>query len=101
MKRTKYNPATANFYYLNSTGSKGVRIDTNGNRETIPVSFDDGKTIQQRSVFYWEQIGNFSNPVIRDSRSRKAIMVFPDSQVDVTYYAPFKNEKARDTSDGS
>lgn len=58
-----FNPSTSRFYYLNNSGSRGVRIDADGNRENITVN--DGTTTKQRAVLYWETCGNYSFPVIR------------------------------------
>lgn len=58
-----FNPDNSRFYYLNNSGSRGVRIDADGNRETITVN--DGTTIKPRAVIYWQSCGNYSFPVIR------------------------------------
>lgn len=84
--RTQYNPATAQTYYLNSTGSRCVSVDRDGNRETLPVSLD-GVTVKIRSVRYWEQCGNFSFPVIRVKG--KEVSVYPDSEFDPVVWTPF------------
>lgn len=84
--RTKYNPATAQTYYLNSTGTRCVSIDRDGNRETLPVSLD-GVTIKIRSIRYWEQCGNFAFPVIRVKG--KETIVYPDSEVTPEKWLPF------------
>jgi len=82
-----YDESTARFYYLNKAGTKGVKIDKNGKRERLPVSFD-GITVKQVSVMYWVQCGNFSFPVVR--RGKKLIAVHPDSEVETTKWMPFE-----------
>lgn len=86
MKNKSFNPATSKFYYLNNDGSRGVRIDANGNRETLPVSFD-GVNVKQVAVKYWEQFGNFSVPYVR--KGKKIIAVYPDNETEVKKWMPF------------
>jgi hypothetical protein len=85
--KTKYNPKTARFYSLNNCGTRGVSIDANGNRETIPVTLD-GVTVKARAVLYHEQMGNFSYPVIR-IKGKKTV-VFPDDNFQPTKWMPHK-----------
>lgn len=85
--RTKYNPKTARFFYLNQDGSRGVSIDANGNRERLPVSLD-GIAVKERAVLYHEMCGNFSYPVIRIKG--KPVTVYPDSDVEVTMWMPYE-----------
>jgi len=86
--RTKFNEADSFIYYLNQSGSRAVRIDRNGNRETIPVSWD-GVTVKQVAVKYWEQCGNFAMPYVR--KGNKLVAVYADSDVEVTKYMPYEH----------
>lgn len=92
MKR-KFNPNDSMFYYLNNEGTRGVRIDRNGNRETIPVSFD-GVTVKQVAVKYWEQCGNFSFPNVR--HKGKVVAVYADSDVEVEKYLLYTHLKSNE-----
>jgi hypothetical protein len=87
MSSTPFNPDTSRFYYLNSDGSRGVRIDSDGNRERLPVSLD-GKTTRPRAVLYWQTLGNFAVPYIRVQG--KAVAVYPDSEVTPSAWLPFE-----------
>ena len=82
-----FNPATSRFLYLNNSGSRGVRIDSNGNRETLPVQFETGGKVKQIAVKYWRQLGNFSFPVVR--QGKQLIHVYPDSEVETKKWLPF------------
>lgn len=86
-KSRHYNSKTARFFTLNQDGTRGVSIDANGNRETIPFSMDGGKTIKNKSVLYHEQCGNFSFPVVRIKG--KAVGAYPDSEVETKFYSTF------------
>lgn len=69
-----FNPATSRFYYLNNSGSRGVRIDADGRRETILVN--DGTATKPRAVVYWEACGNYTFPVVR--LKGKRVTVYTD-----------------------
>lgn len=84
--KTPFDEKTSKFYYLNQSCSRGVRIDHNGNRETLPVSLD-GVTVRERAVLFWEQCGSFSAPMIRVAG--KVVMVFPDSDVSPKKWLPY------------
>jgi len=90
--KTQFNPATARHYYLNNHGTRAVKIDHNGNRETLPVSID-GKTIKPRAVIYWEQCGNFAFPAVRVKG--KAVTVYPDNETEPTKWQPYEIHKAQ------
>lgn len=66
-----FNESTSRFYHLNSSGSRGVRIDADGNRETVLVN--DGTCTKARAVCYWEICGNWSFPVVRIKGKRVAV----------------------------
>lgn len=66
-----FNESTSRFYYLNNSGSRGVRIDADGNHETILVN--DGTCTKSRAVCYWEQCGNWSFPVVRIKGKRVTV----------------------------
>ena len=85
--RTKYNPKTARVFCLNNSGSRWVSIDRDGNRETIPVSWN-GLTSRPVAVKYWEQCGNFSYPVVR--RKKKLITVYPGDDVSPGNWIPYE-----------
>ena len=84
--RNKFNPDNARFYHLNNEGTRGVRIDVNGNRERLPVSFD-GINVKDVAVVYWEQFGNFSFPTVR--KGKKLVTVYSDSDVEATMWMPY------------
>jgi len=90
--KTQFNPATARPFYLNAHGTRAVRIDRNGNRETLPVSID-GETVKPRAVTYWEQCGNFSFPAVRIKG--KAVTVYPDNETEPTKWQPYEIHKAQ------
>lgn len=75
--KNKFDKETARFYYLNNSGTRGVRIDAKGNRERLLVN--DGHTVKERAVCFWEQCGNFSFPVVK--LKGKRVSVFPNSDV--------------------
>ena len=75
--KNKFDKETARFYYLNNSGTRGVRIDAEGNRERLLVN--DGEAVKERAVCFWEQCGNFSFPVVR--LKGKQITVYPKSDV--------------------
>lgn len=87
MKSKTYNPLTAHTYSLNNRGDRVVSVDSNGNRETLPFSPDGGKTIKNKSVCYWEQLGNWCFPVVRVKGKRQS--VFPDSDMEPKFYMEF------------
>jgi hypothetical protein len=89
MKR-QYDPATSRHYYLNNHGTRGVRIDRQGNRETLPVSMDQGRTIRPRAVTYWQQCGNFCFPYIRVKG--QIVSLYPDDEVTPTYWTTYANK---------
>jgi hypothetical protein len=90
MKRT-YNPATGRHYYLNSHGTRGVRIDAQGNRETLPVSMDQGQTIRPRAVTYWQQCGNFAFPCVR--MQGRIITLYPNTEAtEPEYWTTYANK---------
>ena len=89
MKRT-YNPATGRHYYLNNHGTRGVRIDAQGNRETLPVSMDQGQTIKPRAVTYWQQCGNFAFPCVRIKG--RAVTLYPNTEAaEPEYWTTYAN----------
>jgi len=82
-----YDNDTARVFYLNNSGSRCVKIDANGNRERLRVTFD-GITMKMVAVKYWEQCGNFSFPVVR--HGKKLVAVYPDSEVEVSCWMPIQ-----------
>lgn len=89
MKRT-YNPATGRHYYLNNHGTRGVRIDAQGNRETLPYSTDQGQTIKPRAVTYWKQCGNFAFPCIRIKG--RTVTLYPNTEAtEPEYWTTYEN----------
>jgi len=88
--KTKFDPANSRPVYLNNYGTRAVRIDSWGHRETLPFSTDGGKTIVQRAVCYWEQCGNFAFPTIKVKGKRQA--VYPDSDVEVKFYSTYSDK---------
>lgn len=79
-----YNESTSRFYYLNNSGSRGIRIDADGNREMILVN--DGTCTKPRAVCYWEQCGNWSFPTVRIKGKR--VTVYTDDCPPVDGSAP-------------
>jgi hypothetical protein len=88
MKSKTYNPLTAHTYSLNNRGDRVVSVDSNGNHETLPFSPDNGKTIKNKSVCYWQQLGNFAFPVVRIKGDMAT--VYPDSDVEPKFYSEFR-----------
>jgi len=63
------------FYYLNNSGSRGVRYE-NGRPKQYMFQTTNGKTVTRRSIFE-EAFGNFGLVCI--SWKGKRIKVFPDA----------------------
>lgn len=88
---TKPSPAVNQpmTYYLNNSGHRWVNIDDKGRRERIPV--DLGTGVKQRSVYYWEAIGNFAVPVIRVKGKQLRLCLSDDLNSWTTHAIKYSN----------
>ncbi len=51
--------------YLNNSGHRWVNVDKDGNRDKLNVLFPETGKVKLLAVRYWEAIGNFAVPYVR------------------------------------
>ena len=61
--------------YLNNSGHRWVNVDEIGKRDTLKVWNPTKNKLENKSVKYWEAIGNFSVPYVRGRKDGKEIIV--------------------------
>ena len=61
--------------YLNNSGHRWVHVDDKGNRDKLSVWFPESNTVKRLAVKYWEAIGNFAVPYVR--QREKTIQLMP------------------------
>lgn len=70
--------------YLNNSGHRWVNVDDKGNRDKLTVYLQAENKTKRLAVKYWEAIGNFAVPYVRqkgktiqltDSRKREGAWI--------------------------